>query len=643
MANVLNTAVSGLLSFQRAMGTTSHNIANVNTEGYSRQRVDIQSLRPNFEAGVFIGTGSSVNAVSRVYDQFINDDIRVSTSLSGKLDLLTELARNVEDVVSDSAGGLSTVLHEFFSSVQDVADDPSSLSARNNMINVATTLASVFNNMDDRFEQIEKNANRNVRVVVGEINTLVDDISKVNIAMSKLGGGAGSEPADLLDMRDQLILQLSQRIDISLLNENSGNLSIFIGSGQNILAGTQTTRLATVPDVSDPSKDFIVYEGLGQSSDLTDTLRGGGELGALLQFRDEMLLDARNDLGRIAVALAETFNTQHRSGMDLNGDLGGDFFSVASPGIIDFSGNAGSAIISSSVSDSQQLTRYDATLEFDGSNWRMVSDSGSISASVVDGSPANTALSFEGITLTIDGASSPVAGDRYRIRPTSGGAESFSVVTADPLRITAAGAVRSSASLDNIGTSAISTGVITDATHPNLLNTVNLTFDTPPATFRATSDVTVGATVFAAGAAIPFSNGMTLDANGWQTTLSGIPQAGDLLTVESNSGGSGDNRNMLLLANLQNNGSLDSGSTSFQEAYSTLVGRVGSQTAAADTQREAAESLLLQAKERRDSKSGVNLDEEAADLIRFQQAYEAASRVISTTQAMFDAMIQAMR
>ena len=645
MADMLNNAVSGLLSFQRALSTTSHNIANVSTEGYSRQRVSIQANTPSSIGSLVVGNGAHVSSVDRVFDRFLTSDLRLASSVSGKLDMYTELARYVDDVLADPAGGISPLMHDFFAAVQDVADDPNSISARNNMINVASSLSAGFQNMDNRFKQLELNTTRDIRGVVEEINKLVEDIADVNEAINKLQFGGGSQQsADLLDLRDQLILELSQKIDISVLNEDAGSMSIFIGNGQTLVNGSIASTLGTIPSSADPSQDLIVYQGLSSPVDISGSLRGGGELGALLEFRDQLLKDTRNDLGRIAIALADTFNTQHSNGMDLNGNLGGDFFSVASPKVLSFAGNPGTASITTSISDVGVLTRSDYTLAFDGSSWRLSSDSGTVSGAVADASPANTTLTFEGITLTIDGvASSPAAGDQYRIKPTSGGAGSFNVAISDPLLISAAAPVRSATSLNNLGTTAITAGVVTDVTNPALLNTVTLTFDTPPGTFRSTSNVTVGTTVFAAGAAIPYSNGMRIDSNGWQTTLSGVPQGNDVLTVESNAGGKGDSRNVLLLANLQTSGTLDNGNSNYQEAYSVLVGRVASQTASADTQREAAQSLLIQAQGRRDAKSAVNLDEEAADLIRYQQAYEAASRVISTTQTLFNSLIEATR
>jgi len=646
MPDMLNTAVSGLLSFQRALSTTSHNIANVNTEGYSRQRVEIKPQFPAQVGGSYYGNGAMVNSVNRMYDQFLVSEVRSTTSVHSKQAMLTNLSGHIDDVLADPVGGISPILHEFFSAVQDVADDPSSTTARYNMINVGNTLTARFHNIDTRFQQLQENTSKDIRTTVDEINNLVGNIRQLNVDLNKLstGGGPSQQSSDLLDSRDKLLQDLAKKINITVVNEGTPDLSIFIGNGQTVLNGSKVFKLEAVPNTADPSQDYIVYNGFTQVTDLTGSLKGGGELGALLEFRDAVLTDTRNDLGRVAIALADSFNQQHRAGMDLNDNQGTDFFTINDPQVLAFTGNSGTASITSSITDVTALTRYDYNLQFDGANWTLSSDSGTVSAPVADASPANTTLSFEGITLVIDGAASaPVAGDRYRIKPTIDGAASLNTAISDPLLIAAASPVRSASSLNNLGTSAISAATVTDATDPNLFNTVTLTFDTPPNTLRSTSAVTVGGVAYAAGAAIPFTNGMSINSNGWQASLSGIPQANDVLTVQKNSGGQGDNSNALAMANLQNTNILDGGNTNYQEAYSTLVGRVGTQTAAADSQREAASALLTQARDRRDSASGVNLDEEAADLIRYQQAYEAASRVISTTQSMFESLLTAIR
>lgn len=640
MADLLNNAVSGLTAFQRALSTTSHNIANVNTPGYSRQAAEFVTNPPSFFAGSYFGNGVSIASVTRAYDQFLTTEVRDSTSFFRGSQKFSELAGYIDDVLADPKGGISPMLHDFFESVQDVADDPASSTARYALINTAATLSARFQGFDQRFEELGHNTSADIRATIEEINSLVGQIRDINVALSDFAPSAAStqQSADLLDKRDALLNELAEKVDIQVIDEGENNLSIFIGNGQTMLSGSNAFSLAAQPDVGDPSRDVISYNGLINVFDISSNL-SGGELGGLLDFRNNVLQPTRNALGRTAIGLAETFNAQMRDGMDLNGNLGQDFFSYDAPQSIAFSGNLGTPTVATVVSDVTALTVDNYVLDFDGANWTLTSDSGS-SASVANGAPAT--LVFEGLTLTINGATA-VAGDRFTIKPTLAASGGLQVLTSDPNEIAAAAPIRSSASLNNLGSLDISAGIVTDVTDPNLLNTATLTFDNPPTTLRADVDVVVGGLPYLAGAAIPFSNNMLIDANGWQVSLNGAPQAGDVFTVESNAGGSGDNRNALALAGLQSVGVFDGGIASLQEDYGSLVGFVGSQTLAANLERDAQESLLIQAIDRQSAKASVNLDEEAADLVRYQQAYEATARLISTAQTIFETLLNSVR
>ena len=640
MPDMLNTAVSGLLTFQRSLTTVSHNIANVNTDGYSRQSTEIRTQTPSFYGNTFFGNGVRVESVTRAYDQFLTQEVRDTTSDFSRLNKFSELAAHIDDVLADPQGGISPSLQEFFASVQDVADDPTSSTARIAMIDSAQILADQFHSIDNRFEQLAENTATNIKTVVSEINDLVVAIRDINVSLSSsyAFGKSTQQSADLLDKRDALLNELAEKIDVTVVNEADNQLSIFVGNGQAMLTGTSVFTLSAQPNPADPTEDVITYNGLVNIYDLSSQLTGG-ELGGLLDFRQNVLEPTRNALGRVAIGIADTFNTQMRDGMDLNGNLGQDFFSFNTPQIFGFASNLGTATITGVVSDVGSMTIDNYEFTFDGANWTITSDSGT-SATVANGAPAT--LLFEGITYTINGAAA-VANDRFTVKPTLDGAESIQVIIGNPDEIAAALPIRTSASLSNLGDVDISPGIITDVTNANLLNTATFTFDNPATTFTSNVDVVVGGLTILAGAPITYSNNMVIDANGWQVSLDGVPQANDVLSVESNAGGVGDNRNALNLANLQNTRFFDGGRSSYQEDYSTLVGFVGSQTRAAIVERDSQQTLLTQAVNRRSTRASVNLDEEAADLIRFQQAYEASARIISTVQVMFDTLLNSVR
>ena len=632
MPDLLNIGTSGLLTYQRALNTTSHNIANVNTDGYSRQSSEIQANVPSFQGGLVFGNGSRVQSITRAFDNLLATELRDNLSTFNRSEAFSELAGNIDDLLADPQGGLSPLLIDFFGSVQDLAEDPASTTARIAMIDTAQVLTNRFANFDLRFQNIDENTTVQIRNVVSEINTLVEGIKDINLALqdTTTSGQLTEQSADLLDRRDALLNELAGLVDITVVNPTEPALSVFVGNGQALLNGATSFSLQTQPDPRDPTRDIIAYSGLTAAFDISSQINQG-ELGALLRFREQVLDPTRNSVGRLAIGLAETFNAQMRDGMDLNGNLGTDFFSYSQPQVIDNAGNAGTATISAVITDVTALSTDDYLIEFDGANWNLTSDSGT-TASVANGTPAT--LAFEGFTLTINGAGA-VLGDRFTIKPTLSGARTLDVVTSNPDEIAAAAPIRTETSLSNLGDVTISPGVVTDVTDANLLTPVTIRF-----TAANTFDV-VGAVPPQVGVA--YTNNMTVSANGWQVTLSGTPQAFDELTIESNAGGSGDNRNMLLLGALETTGVFDGGRASYQEDYATLVGVVGRQTQAALIETDANESLLIQARDRRLELSGVNLDEEAADLVRYQQAYEANARIISVAQTIFDTLLQSVR
>lgn len=638
MGDMLGNAVSGLLSFQRALTTTSHNISNVNTPGYSRQRVELDTRNPSLLGGNYVGSGVEITNIRRAYDQFITSNLRESTSSYSRLEKFTELASQIDDILADPQGGLSPVLQEFFTAVQDVNNDPSSGSARYQLISAAETLVNRFHTFDARLENLSVNTETELKTTVEEINQITADIAQINRTLEETNasGSLDQQSSDLLDQRDALLQELSTKVTINVINERQNNITVLIGNGQTVVAGASAFDLSVIGDLADPSQNIIVYNGLSGASDISDQLNGG-ELGGLLDFRNNLLTPAVNSLGRMAIGIADSFNDQHREGMDLLGNLGGDFFSFTQPQTIEHTANNGTATVTTTITDISQLTTEDYTLQFDGANWTVTSTSGSSATLAL---PTDT---FEGLTFDITNSALAIAGDRFTIKPTAQGAGTIDVAISDPNLIAAAAAVRSFSSLNNLGDATISQSEVVDATHIDLLSSVNISFNDPATDFVSTSDIVVNGTTYLAGSAVPYSKNMLIESNGWQVTLDGTPQPGDVFTIESNQGGVGDNRNGLELLNLQIQGLFDNGTNSYQEAYSVIVGRIGSVTNSAMNNRDAQQALMTQAEDRRNQVSGVNLDEEAADLIKYQQAYEAAARVITIAQTLFQSLIDSTR
>jgi flagellar hook-associated protein 1 FlgK len=384
------------------------------------------------------------------------------------------------------------------------------------------------------------------------------------------------------------------------------------------------------------------------TSIVSDLLSGGGTLGGVQSFRDEMLDTAQNTLGRTAIALADTFNAQHRLGQDLTGALGGDFFSAidsTSPRTL----SSSAATVDANVTDISALTASDYRLDFVGGNYTMIRLSDN--AVVYGPNAAFPAGPIDGLSFTIAGA--PAAGDSWLIQPTRTGARDIALAITDASRVAAAAPLRSAEATNgsgvptNLGSGRISAGTVTNTTGLPLGGNITLTFD-PDA-----GGVGVPGFVVAGGPASPIlynpatqSTGVSYtfpNHGGFTFTLSGVPQAGDSFVVSNNTGGTGDNRNGLALASLRDQGVLDGGTTGITTAYGQLVVNTGATTHRIDISRNAQQTLLNNVVAERESVSGVNLDEEAASMLRYQQAYQAAAQMIGVADTVFQTLLSAVR
>ncbi len=629
MSDLLSTSVTGLLAFQRALSTTGHNIANANTEGYSRQRADLTAAPPQYFGGSFIGSGVRVASIERIQDEFLNLQVRTAGSESSRLDSFYALSSKIDGLLADTETGLPNVLQDFFASVQEVANDPTSAAARQVLLGNAGTLTDRFHFIDGQLNSLNHEINTRLGDSVNEINVLADNIAKLNKTIVQATGQAGGAPPnDLLDQRDQLITELSGLVSVNVVPQDDGAVNVFIGNGQALVMAMDARPLSLVTDPADASKSQIAHDG-GAGQVIISNQLSGGTVGGLLDFRREVLGDASNALGRIAAVLADSFNNQHSAGMDLNGDMGADFFTMPVPQVISNKTNAGGATVSAAINDASSLTTSDYRLSYDGSNYNLtrLSDNTQVSG------PGP--LLMDGFEVSVSGAA--VSGDSYLIRPVGSAARDIVLAITDTNRIAAASPVRSEALVSNLGNAGMSQANVIDASDSALLNSVEIQFNNPATNFDVVDTVT--GTTLAAGVA--YTSGGLIQYNGWQATISGDPVAGDTFRIEQNTGGGSDNRNALTLAGLQSE-SLIGGSASYQEGYGALVGRVGSVTRQAEINSHAQTGLLQHAVEARDSVSGVNLDEEAINLTRYQQAYQAAAQVITTADSLFQTLLNAV-
>tara|TARA_R110000823_G_scaffold47903_12_gene121862 strand:+ start:12819 stop:14735 length:1917 start_codon:yes stop_codon:yes gene_type:complete len=637
MPDLLNLGSSALLSLQRAIATTGHNISNVNTEGYSRQRVNFATQPPQFSGGSYVGNGVAVDSVERFYDQYLTSEVRERTSSQSRFQTFYDLSSRLDGLLADPATGLGSTLESFFGALQDVANSPASLPERQVLLGEARVLADRFHYLDSNFRNLGAELDGRIEASVGEINALAENIARLNQEVSQAFAVAqGQPPNDLLDQRDQLVRELAERIDVTVVDASGGAVNVMIGNGQPLVVGATSQPLRTGPSATDSTRLIVGADSPGGTLTSLERFLNGGELGGLLDFREQVLDPAMNQLGLVATGITAVVNDQHSLGMDLNGQPGGDFFRPLSAASSAQASNSGASSVSAVIGDARALTGADYRVQFDGAQWTLTNLS--TGAAQSGAGPFNV----DGLEISVAGA--PVAGDTFIVQPTARNAALFELALSDPRGIAAAAPLRAGSDAANAGSASIAGPTVNSSAGLPLAGPVTLTFN-PNALGAGQPGFDVSGI---AGGPLAYnpaseSGGKSFTLGGFDFSVSGAPQAGDALSIVNNTGGSGDNRNALALASLQTSNTLYGGTASFQAAYSGMVADIAVQTRQAETGSRTEGVLLEQAVASRESLSGVNLDEEAANLIRYQQAYQAAAQMIAVADQLFQTLLTATR
>jgi len=664
MAGILNIGVSALLSFQNSLNTTGHNIANSDTEGYSRQRTLLSTQTPQLRGYGWIGSGVKVSGVERIADQFLSTQVRSAQSVSSQLELYSDYASRLDNVLADPNIGLDPALQDFFNAMQVLADDPSSIPSRQVLLSESGSLVDRFHDLNRQFTDMRVQVNKQMESITTEINDIAQSLGRVNQSIVEaIGAAGGDDPNDLMDRRDLLLSELSKRTDISIVPQDDGAWNIFVGKGQSLVMGSNVATLGTRPSISDVSEMDVIFTDTIGSRVVTDQL-SGGEIGGLIEFRDQILNPGQNQLGLVAIGISDRVNTQQQLGMDLNGALGSQIFSSPAVSFYPDSGNASAVTVSAAIVDSGNLTASDYRLDSGGGDLYTLirlSDNKTFAINTGGAYPYTTA-EMDGVTLQISGAGT--AGDQFYVQPTRNAAAGIDLQITDPRSFAAASPLRIKQATNadtgnlNAGSGVLTQPVVTDTTNLLLTGPASITLqwradvdgdgtaDDPG--FRVTGGP--GGTITYDPATESSGKSFTFAGYGGMTfSVSGVPSEGDQFIIENNTNGEGDNRNALAMAAIQQQNTL-LGETSgiaetatIQESYGLLVSDVGAKTRQANINSEASDGLLERHQTTLSSMSGVNLDEEAANLIRYQQAYQAAAQVISVANSMFDTLIGAVR
>ncbi len=555
---------------------------------------------------------------------------------SSNLNTQLGLSQQVSNLLGSPNGGLTPAMQEFFTSVNAVANAPQSVPARQTLIGSAQSLVNSFQTLNQSLNQIRDGLNGQITSSVNQINSYAKQIAALNDKIVQMQANTpGQPPNDLLDQRDQLVNQLSQEIRVSTIKQSDGSMNVFIGNGQSLVLGNQTTSLQAVTSTTDPTALEVAYSNNGTVSRIQQSSLQGGNLGAYISFRQTVLDPAVNALGRIAMGFADTFNKQQQQGIDLKGVLGTSMFTLAVPRVTNSTNNTGTGVLTATVNSTSALTGNDYTVQFVGGNYQVydTSTNTQIGPSITPAQmAAGQTIPGTGITLQLTGGA-VVANDSFLVRPTVDGASSFALSITDPTKIAAASPIRSNAPTSNLGTGTIAAATVVPGLplNANLLQPITITFTSPTTYTVSGTGAPVGSQTYTAGSAISI--------NGWTTQISGAPAAGDTFTVSQNTNATTDGSNSLLMAALQTANTLAGGTTSYQGAYGQLIGQVGSQTNQLTVTSKAQTSMLNSVTAAQQAVSGVNLDEEAANLLRYQQAYQAAGKAMQIANTMFDTIL----
>ena len=627
MPDMLGTGLSSLRALQRALDTTAHNIANVSTPGYSRQTTEFATRRPSVLGSSWIGNGVDVSQVRRVYDQFLAAQTRTSSGNLARLDAFATQAERLDNMLGDSTNGIGTSLQSYTDALSEVSSTPGSIPARQVLLAQGKALTQRLQDYDSRLRAMSADIDTRFAGEAKEVSLLAQGIARINGEIVTAVENTGQAPNDLLDQRDSLIDQISSKVGVTTVNEGS-SVNVFIGNGQPLVLGTTASEITTVTDQYDPERtQFALKSGTG-TVDISRAV-SGGTLGGLLDWRREMLEPARNQLGQIALAVASQVNAQHHEGMDLNGALGGDFFDIGGVGITNVTSNTGAATVTATRTNVSAITAADYVVANTGTGFTVRRQDTGAAVTFTGTGTALDPLLFDGLSVVVGAGGN--SGDQYVVHPTRDAVLGLGVAITDPAKVAAAAPIRAAAATTNLGSGRISAGEVLDATNAQLLTTANILF-------TSATQYTVNG-----GPAQTYTAGGNIDVNGWRVQISGAPATGDTFSVRNNAGATGDNRNAFALADALKAGVLEGGTVSVSSAVERLTADVGLQTRTAQVNRDAEAAVNTDDLNARDSVSGVNLDEEAAAMLRFQQAYQASAQIIAMAGQLFDSLIAAVR
>jgi flagellar hook-associated protein 1 FlgK len=643
---MFSIGLSGLNAAQNALNTSSNNISNVYTPGYNRELAQLGEGR--------VGGGVRVNDIERQFNTYVADQLNSAKTQSSALETYYNQVSQIDNLLADREAGLAPLMQGFFSSLEDLASSPSDPAARQGVLGQANTLSSQFRSFDGYLQDMQGNINSQIKDEITQINNTAEQIAGLNKEIALARARTGEAPNSLLNQRDHMVSELNERMDLRLNVQDGKTYNISLPNGQPLVTGTNSFQLEAVQADYDPQRTVVGYrDGGGNLVQLDESTITGGALGGLMTFRSETLDKTQNQIGQLAVSLATAFNEQHKLGVDLNGDQGEDFFAVRAPQSYGHKGNSDPDLLTSVAFDPEtvdKLRATDYTVSFDenldpvvtrNDNGQVLSSTDPDSANYVDvtgwtGGAGNGSgeITFGGVTLSFSSGNNVQEGDSFEIQPVRRAANGMDTNIADLDKIAAASFVETQGDLD-VGKVSIAEGAFADVDEAYSI-TVNkdgsFSVENP-----ATATITINGTEPTAGQTLNPDDRIQIGDIAF--TLNELPEADNTnLSITLSDASSGDNRNALALQNLQSE-SIVGASATVSGAYASIVSDVGNRTNITEVNLDARQGLTDQLTAVQQSESGVNLDEEAANLIRYQQYYQANARVIDTAGTLMDTIL----
>ncbi len=660
--SLYNTGVSGLLASQQQLATTGNNISNVNTEGYNRQRAEQNASIGLFTGGNYIGGGTYIEDVRRVYDQFsYKEQLLSQTSLSHAESLHVDLTQ-LNEVMTFSGGSINSSLDAFYKSINSITDNPSDLGLRNMAINQAKILSADFNSLNQSLDQMVKSSNGEIEQIATHISQISSEIGRINEQILHSQNPVSGRPNDLLDTRDRLVNDLSKYTSVHTVTDDNNVMSVMIGNGATLVAGITPMSVSVSAGDPDPNKTTLNIVSPNSAVQLNGNVVGG-EIAAKYEFRDQHIAQIRSEMNRLAMAISETVNSVQHTGLDLNEQEGLDFFTDINTSLLQQSRvlasnkNTGSLNAIVNITDITKIPADEFMVEYDGTNYIMtnLSDNSTLNLGGI-GTLNNAAATTYGFEF-IENAGTPNAGDVFVIKPAENSAALMNVTLSDGAGIAASSAVEVTESDNNVGGGAVLISAVNDPIAAQTYATANnITVDVYESstgvfdyrvydsTISPISTIASGSYLAGGSATV---NLPTVGTAAFQIEIKGNPSgttalARDVFSI-GDSFGVGNSTNSRALGLTQENGIINGEKDTFSQSLGSSIADVGSNSKAAELTESTAQALYTKAFNRNQATSGVNLDEEAANLLKFQQAYQASSQIISIANTIFDTLLQAVR